>query len=237
MEKRGISHIDVVLSFVIFIVAVGFALFFFNPGDNTRLIDTTLDYSFREISQNTSTEIETYSVILDNSLMIADSAGTIAINFSGTTGMTRVESYDGLVLESTNDGSFVYVNSPSGWANIDFIFVEFGDEFNESSVFGPHDTNYYEIGSSNVRKVISESELLDLNSSYYNDYRGLKSQKNFNLPGRINFGFSLIFDDGSLIIAERVIPAGLEVFSRTERVEVLRVNGETQYADLMVKLW
>ena len=234
MEKRGISHVEVILSFVLFIVAVGAALYFFNPGSGSRLIESSLTYAFREISQNTSTKIETFSVVLNNDEITGN---VIAINFSGIEGKTRVETYDGTVLESNNDGKLVHVSAAS-FVNIDFIFVKFGEEFDESTISGgAYNESYYAIGSSNIKEVISEKKFLELNESYYEDYAGLKGERKFNLPPRINFGFSLIFAESDLIAAEKNIPAGLEVYSETQRVEVLRKDGGVNFADLTVKVW
>ena len=66
------------------------------------------------------------------------------------------------------------------------------------------------------------------------DYFALKEQ--FNLPGRVNFGFSFEFDNKT-ISSEREIPSGLDVFSKVDRVEVLRENGEVEYADFTIKVW
>ena len=84
--KRGISHIEVVLSFLIFAVAVGFALFFFSPANSTRLIETTLDYTFREISDRTGTTLEIYSVIVNGSnpdIPLPPHLNTITIEIRG----------------------------------------------------------------------------------------------------------------------------------------------------------
>ena len=62
----------------------------------------------------------------------------------------------------------------------------------------------------------------------------------------MNFGFKLDFDngDGEDVIAGEVsgIPKGVEVFSRRERVEVLRKSsgnsgGNIEFADLVVRIW
>ncbi|MBU0466598.1 MAG: hypothetical protein KJ718_05445 [Nanoarchaeota archaeon] len=234
--KRGLGHVEVILSFVLFIVAVGFALYFFNPAGGDRLVESSLTYAFREISQNTSVGVETFSVVINNS-EIPTSTNMIVLEFSGIEGKTRVETYDGDVLESLHEDEFIYVSS-GDWNSIAFVFVMFGEEFEETDgLSGTHDANYYEVGSSNLKEVISEKRFLVLNQTYYKDYLTLKGEEQFNLPDMANFGFSLVFDENDFIIAEKEIPAGLEVFSETERVEVLRDNGNIIFADLIVKVW
>ncbi|MBU0976833.1 MAG: hypothetical protein KKD18_00270, partial [Nanoarchaeota archaeon] len=118
-------------------------------------------------------------------------------------------------------------------------FVRFNEEFGEDQAVGEvvHNASWYRLGSSEKRAMISAKKFKLLNYSYYADYRDLKSQENFNLPDRADFGFSLMFDNGDGIVAENTIPADFEVFSDSKRVEVLREDGSTVFADLVVKVW
>ena len=67
MEKRGIGHLEVILSFIIFIAAVGFALYFFSPTNGNRLGDSSLTYTLDEVEKNASSDILIYSVKVNNS--------------------------------------------------------------------------------------------------------------------------------------------------------------------------
>jgi hypothetical protein len=237
MKKRGISHVEIILSFVLFVVAVGFALYIFSPGGGSRIAESSLDYSFIEIMRNTSTPVETFSVIINKS-EIRESL--IALNFSGVSGNTSVETYGGENLDSSRFGDLVIVEGlPStGWSTIDMIYISFGKEFDEDGLAHTSvNESYYSIGSSVSQKIISEKNFLSLNSTYYSNYSQLKGRNQFNLPQRVDFGFSLIFEGNDSIIAEKKIPAGLESFSETRRVEVLRTNGDIVFADLIVKVW
>src|SRR3989344_2949597 len=98
MNKKGMSHVEIILSFVIFITAVGFALYFFNPGDSDRLVESSLTYAFTEISENTSLEIKIFTVLIKHDNPINENS--IAFNFSGIGEETRVETYEGVLLNS-----------------------------------------------------------------------------------------------------------------------------------------
>lgn len=234
MQKRGISHVEVIISFVLFVTAIGFGLYFFNTGDSTRLVDSVMAYSFREIEQNTTSQVEIFSVKINKNLV---SSGAIGMNFDGVDGNVRAQNYDGDSLNSFRAGNLVYVASQS-WANNDFIYVIFSDEFeNGASLSGESNPALYEIGSSEVKKVISEKKFIELKKAYDLDYTGLKDQDNFNIPKRADFGFSIVFDDGRKISAEKEIPSGFDVFSENKRVEVLREDGSIVFADLVVKVW
>jgi hypothetical protein len=236
-RKRGISHVEVVMSFMIFIVAVGFALYFFNPGDSDRLVESSLTYAFREIYKNASVGVETFSVKI-NASEIPAGTDVIALNIPGVKGNAVVENYDGEIFESMKQGDLVFVKSEVGWASEEFIFVRFSEDF-VNGVVSPAVLNegYYELGSSNFKEVVSEKKFLLLNETYYSDYLALKGKGNFNLPERVNFGFSLVFDEADSINSEVEIPSGFEVFSDTERIEVVRADGKIAFADLLVKVW
>jgi len=234
MDKRGISHVEIILAFVIFVAVVGFALYFFNPGDSTRLVETSLEYAFREISQNTSIPIETFSVVIDSAAIVGDN---ISLNFSGIDGNVRVEEYNGTVLNSSHVGDLVHVQA-ADWSAIELIFVMFGEEFYETpSLIENHNETYYEIGSSNMKDVLSEERFRSLVDAYDHDYFALKGEDHFNLADRANFGFSLEFDDGSSIDAQKDILSGLDVFVEAQRIEVLREDGDIVFSDLVVKVW
>lgn len=237
MKKRGVSHIEVILAFVIFVAAVGFGLYFFNTGDSTRVVDATLTYALRELEQNTSTPIEVFLVNVSGSLI----TNPLAINFSGVGGNVSVETYDGRMLSSSRSGmggEIVYVSSPN-WGRENIIYVLFGEEFQDDGIAPSSQLNYsyYKIGSSETRELVSEKKFKKLGEAYRTDYKGLKNRDNFNLPERADFGFSLIFDDGNSIVFENKIPDNFEVFSETKRVEVLREDGSRIFANLIVKVW
>lgn len=245
MKKRGMSHIEIVLSFILFVTTVGFALYFFSPLNSSRLIESSLDYSFREISKNVTVGLETFSVMINNQTIseAENSASSPSINPLEIMipdvepgWESRVRVYNGGYLDSRRMGDSVHILSPYGWGNINLIIVEFNEEFSPDTVNpGQYHDSYFEISSSNFREVVSEKRFLDLNESYYADYIELK--KSFNLPSRVNFGFSLVFNNGDLISAQREIPSSLEVFSESRRLYVLRKDGELSYADIVVWVW
>ena len=65
MFKRGLSHIEFVISFIIFIGFLVFAFVFFNPLQSNRTIESTLDYAWLEVSEEARDVAETYSVSID----------------------------------------------------------------------------------------------------------------------------------------------------------------------------
>jgi len=71
--------------------------------------------------------------------------------------------------------------------------------------------------------------------SYFSDYSNLK--KEFNLPNRIEFGFRVVFNDGSEITALNEIPKEVDVLSKNDRVEIVNSSGTKEYAEMSVIVW
>jgi len=233
------KHIEIILSFLIFVTAVGFALYFFSPGEGTRLIDSSLTYSFREISQNTSVIVESFSVVLDYGV-VPQETGTIGIRVGSENSerKSRVER-DDVELSSQRSGENVFVQLEDAAARPggkEILLVELSEDFDEESVGGAEvDESFYDISSSGEEKIISERRIQMLRQSYSADYQGLK--EDFNLPNRVNFGFELVLPDGQRIEADREESGGFEIFAETKRVEILLENGDRAFGDLRVRLW
>jgi hypothetical protein len=247
MDKRGLSHIEVLLSFLIFMGFVIFSLYFFSPARTSTLVNSSLSYTLREIKENVTVEIESFSVSLELSAYEEDVF--VKIDFSEVDGNknSRIEDVNGIFVESEKEESSGYVrfrigdvyNSDTGKG---FAVFRFSEEYSEGSVTGAIlvvEEEEYEIISSEKIEFLSEKKLRDLGDLYLeNDqgYNGLISA--FNLPERANFEFVIEFEDsGRNIVAERPRPPGVEVFSDLERVEILNINGEIEFADLIVRVW
>ena len=219
-----------IMSFVLFLGFIGFAFYFFSPFQSGRTLDSSLDYAFDEVVGATETTLESYSIVLGSEY------GGDHITISGSLGgKLMVVNREGVQLEhyglAGNDICFIYLDR--------FITIHFNEEFSTEPGGCSFliDDDDFDISSSENKSVISRNKMLYLNNSYYDDYSPLK--EDFNLPGRIDFGFSLIFDEGDnleSIVGENEIPTNLEVISKEDRVEVVTENGIV-FADLVVKVW
>lgn len=249
MNKRGLNHIEIMLSFLIFIGFVVFALYFFSPFQTSKLVETSIDYAFREIIKNTTTEIDTYSVKMDltgqsGQLRIKDEdlgidIGTKNLIFKNNTGSlidSSIQSGTGgpsikwIVFDSTS-----VINSMDPTNSIAIFLLN--EEFPVGTINGGTQLSRDKITilSSDKEKYLSEKKFLALNNSYYANYQGVK--EHFNFPSRANFEFTLKFDSNDLIETKRNIPEGVEIYTDTQRVEVFRIDRTTKFADLIVKVW
>lgn len=237
---KGISHIEVMLSFLIFIGFIIFALYFFNPVKTSRLVESSMSYVFNDIEKYSSIELESYSVSLEN----LGSFGNVIFIGWGTpldnVGV-RVENYLGEEIPSKKNGGRIHFEKTKvsyGAGTGGFVKISLSEDiepYSGSVSDGEDFSGNYEIASSNTVKLISEKKIKILENEYSANYPLLKEK--FNLPGRVEFGFSLSIDEAVIVETENKIPENAEIFSDNKKVEVLKGTGEVVFADLAVKIW
>lgn len=230
-SKRGAGHIEFILSMVLFIGVVGFVLFFFRPGDSSRTIESSLAYGFDEVAKNSSVVLDSYSVKIEG-VVLNDK---ILIELPNTAGkVSRVANEGGAVLKSEVASSGVNFE-PNNMGGETFFIIKLSEDFIPSAKpTGNLGSATYEVSSSTSSNIVSEKRIKELNKSYEADYEEVKER--FNLPG-VEFSFSLVFADDDKIEGVKEIPSGLEVYSDSKRIEVLRENGKTKFADLVLRVW
>ncbi|MGV8142869.1 MAG: hypothetical protein ACP5NS_04550 [Candidatus Pacearchaeota archaeon] len=228
LKKRGLGHVEAVLTLVIFIGFLVFAFTFFSPFRASRTLTSTLDYSWREIEDSTSETLEKYSIVTDPLAPVL-----VSIAIAGTNLNATAINSSGKAIPSFTDNLGVHFQKPID----NFVELHYSTEFTQGApmtgaILTP---NLYTISSSDSKKIRFESLFLKLNNTYYSNYTGVKKQ--FNLPNRVQFGFEVIFSDGYRIEAYQNIPEGVEVVAKTDKIEIVRINGVSEYAEVRTRVW
>lgn len=230
------EHVEVILAFVLFIGFLMFGIYFFNPLDSDRVLDSSLFYAIDEVVTNASGSLLTYGISLNESISGAAQNVSFPLSRDEISGEGFfVESFDGTQLVSSYSGGVLLVSRN----NSEFFYVRFGD-FNPLSVSVPNAHALtkglnYSISSSDQSSPLSELRLLALNQSYYEDYDSIRTS--FNLPRRIDFAVEIIFNSSYEIDMTRPVPAGFDVVAKSERREIVLRNGRVVFADLSVRVW
>jgi hypothetical protein len=231
MKKRGAGNIEFILSFVMFAGFVVAALYLFNPVKDIGSMDSARAYVFDTISKNASIKLDSHSIKV---ISMTARQGVVGIELAGfPERKVRAEDYYGKKLDAYKSGTSVYVRS----GGKDFMVLKFAEDFEESAPFTRRaiDPSEYQIASSISGEVLSEKRIIQLNESYWKDYAFLK--KALGIPSNVDFSFSLEFSNGNAIKAERAAAVRREVFSETRMLEVLKKDGTSEFAYLMVKIW
>ncbi len=231
--KRGSSHIEIILAFILFAGFIGFSLYFFSPTNTRRLVDTNLIYAFDEIRKNASVDVDFYSIKINSDTPPTPDKIKIDLGNIEENKKSYVEDIDGGKLDSYKAGQYVNIDR----RDRGFVYLLLSEDIApDEAIDGIFNSKYYTIASSNTKYILSEKRMEDLNKTYYSDYLNLKKER-FNLPDRVNFGDELKFNDGTFIKMEKQIPEGLDVYSNSKRIEVIRKNNKIEFADLVVKVW
>lgn len=236
MSKRGISHIEMILAFVLFTGAVGFAMYFFGPWNGNGLVETSFKYIYGEIVDETNVKVFTFNVKLN---IFEITGNIVAVNISGLDANLVPATFSGggvkLNSNRSSGADIIYIDSGGDWSGKEFITIRFSEDFESDEVESVVlDDNLYFISSSGVEEKLSEKKLDELAQRYSDDYYGVK--ENLNLPKRADFRFLVNMTDRE-ITATRDAPEGLEVFSQEKEVEVVRAQGEVEFASLTVSVW
>lgn len=240
MKKRGIGHIEVILSFILFIGAVGFAIFYFVPQGAVQR-DLSEDKIVDSIIQNISTNVVSYSVYI-NATSIGGSKLEITIPDSNMNFIVESVSDGPLETIRTSAGKFCIKKTPA-WSSAhssdrDFLYIKFSEDFDVSTSSGcsspSSDPSYFKIASRDVEKIPSARKILKLNESYYTNYQDLKNY--FGIKATNDFGFTFVFANQQIVDAQNEIPEGLEVYSTEQKIKVVRDN-KIEYGELTVRTW
>lgn len=227
------GHIEMILAFILFVGFLFFGLYFFNPLSADRLLDSSADYAVREIVQNVSGDTTMYSVVINSTDPAVIGIPLVAFQAPPQNAFLVLNSA-GTVLDSETQGATLTFDR----GNERFVRVISGTFDAQTSSVGTAITlnsGNYTISSTEVKSFAYERALELLKTRYDADYVDLK--KDFNLPGRVDFSFAVMFSETKNITGYQEVPAGLEAVARQQRIEILMNNGTVQFADLIVRVW
>ena len=222
MEKRGSAHVEMMIAFGIFIAFVAFLLIYIRPYENKTISDTVL----MTLKENFENEVYTN---LEKVFVKVNDSGCFEIDVSDfvATGNSRVvEGVSKTEVESGISGgvvSFVAGGAGEGY----YIFVS--EEFSPSSTCDGFETGY-ELGSSMLKKVVSNNSLVNLKDKYENDYDNLKAS--FGIPAGIDF--AIVSGD---YVLEKNIPESVDVIAKSFVYEVLDSGGGLVAREFVFKAW
>lgn len=228
MNKRGISHVEVIFAFVLFITFVAGAIYFINPTRSDQSGEIASRYALDSIITNASSSLIRYSfVVKDNSPNIVKFE--LSSSYSGLNAIAKTEAGD--LLRSKRAGNEVYVDLNSN----NFTNIELSDAFdsNNSDIKGGQPSKY-DVASITSEKVISEKKIYDLEESYYSDYSEMKND--LGIPTGNDFSFYLIYDENNKIEANSN-STGISRYAYERNVKVAKANGQIKFGVLRVLVW
>lgn len=235
-NKKGAGHVEVVVSFVIFISLVSFLLIAFKPLKIfSRVSNANMDITEEVILKKISSELSVLSIGLDSAIEAGE-----CFYIKDTSNLTQervvIKDENRYRIEARKENSKVYFKS----SGKNFYKIYSSEEFSENSfdisgcvILTEED---YVLGVPRSYGVVLDSKLKELNESYYADYSAFKEE--IGLKNDFNLIVRNISGSNEIIFKSEIYkPSGVEIVARDVPIEVLDSGGELKPYILNIQVW
>ena len=235
-SKRASGHIEIVLSFVIFI---SFIIFLFSvfPVYQTKKSEVGLDSAERGIINFTSVSVNYFSLVLE------ESAGCFSYPSQDLSSKIIVRNFEGVRVNAKSLGGIWYIKDAG---NGNFYGIYYSSEFSEEGYDAFDQTEgcddlagqdiSYRVGLARTDNLISYDKAVNLTYRYNLNYGELKG--NFSLPAGENFGFGINDLKGKIILnTSNKRPERTTVLSRNKPIQMVYQNGTYVFGMLNTQTW
>ena len=228
--KKGLSHVEVIISFLIFISFVLFLFFVLNPTKHIQA-SPNIDNIISKFNEKTAVQ-------LDEITLKGNTAGCVVVPLSFTNvnppAKVIAKKSSGLKIDAKSDSGNIYVQGGDT-----FYKILSSSAFSEStfSTIGcvPLNPADYNFGLHITRNITSLAQLASFEAMYDVSYAQVKSS--LGIGNNFEFAFK-VFKDGSEVISatqRRVIRTG--IFIKHVPIIIAESNGELKTASLRIELW
>jgi len=238
-SRKGVSTIEMIVSFTIFLAFVIFLIAYLNPVRTTDISGALLDSAEAGIDNATQTSLVEMPVALPeggtsgcfeipnpfnltgasiSNMFIEDSQGRYA-NFA------IVHNYN-LTIQGTSSSEKIY-----------YIYFSEDETTNDAHTLSCSSPFIkYSFSVPRLKVYYSYSKLKAFNKTYFNDtiYNSMKTQ--FNLPGTYNFGLRIYNSTSTIMEIMRQKPE--KVIVKAREIPIQLMHGKTtEYAQMSVQVW
>jgi hypothetical protein len=253
MRKRGMSHLEIILGFFLFIGAVVLGVTYARPFGKEAMPAAESQKILDEISGFASTTVEIYTAIVYSGSMTIDNR-TLTLNLSlspDDNRTARVENASGSLIPAKH----VLPNTPlAALKGTESVFVNWtrnGKAIkiylgNEIPAYFPDSVDlddkqiawnpkFYNLSSVYSESVFLESKMQELTMQYASDYEGMKNA--LKVPATVDFNFKFTLDSGEIYEGQKNSTRRAEVFSYSISKDTLKNNSRRVGGKLEVNTW
>lgn len=224
MNKRGQGHIEMIISFTLFVGFVIFILLFLRP--STKSAEVSLNSIENALKDNLETDLSYFSI---------QSNGESCFCFTNSEynipGNIVVVNQEKERVDSEKKGDAICIKADGKR----FFYVYSSDEFSDGRIdCSPH-TITPEFGQLRQIKAISNNALEEMAEKHAADYDSLKNEL-----GIVYYDFSIKFVDSTgqeIISMDKTPPLGRPVYSRDVPVQIVYDNGDITYGIMKIFAW
>lgn len=225
-SKKAVSHIEIILSFVIFAGFVTFIFSVFNPFSVREASELHLNIVERAIKDFISLKIELLALRLNQT---PDKCFYFNYTFESN---IIVKNEKDEFVDASNNGKNTYIDNKG-----EFFYIYSCEIFEEQAVNYPEciKIENYTLGLHKDYEMVSYDKLVELKNYYENNYSALK--ESFKIPENEDFLFSVSDTLGSIeLTTEKTIPR-TRVSARNVPIQLAYKNGTFRYAILNIQTW
>ncbi len=234
-KKRGISHIEVIISFIIFVGFLVFFIYFLNPFEIKKLDEVLIDSLEREIRMNLSTNVTYFSIYVPDGNINTDTSDYDCFAIEKIyPSRVIVKDENGDNIPATISGGKLYIGALEGFYEIYFSenLQEVSYSLGDCKLLSEES---YDTGLIVKKRFVSLRKAQNLFDAYIEDYESTKN--NLNLPAKNNFAFILRTLDEELVKADKQKSEQISVLARDIPVEIIKQDAEILQGILNIQVW
>lgn len=244
MKKKGVSHVEYIVAFLLFFGFIAAMLSFFRPIERFSSTKDVLPRAESEFAEAASVPITSISLIVDESL--ASDVGAYVkfpTNLADTNDRKGlwVENYEGRNITAyEGDGEIFFLLSDdlfSGGNGYVRIHISEGIFSNGETFTGSAEnaSDFLKVSFIDENVVLSEKKIQEIQEQYGNNYLALK--ETLGILSSTDFGFRVDFSDGTSLQGRKKISEQIPVYADVSRKEILRRDGSRVFAEVRVEVW
>jgi len=238
-SKRSQSHVEMIVSFVLFVGFVVFLLLMFNPQKYISLGYGSIDEVQTSLMKNISVDYNYTSVILTSTTVLSPSTCFKVDSIAGINGAIAVKDMNGVLTYSRNESNWIIIMAVDSQR---FYGIYSSDFFSElptqcssmvDIVFLTKPQNY-STGILTTKSAVLYENIEELNKSYYLDYEGLKK----NLGIKNDFSFRIRRNETDILfdtVSEQ--PQNINILSREIPFLSINKTGSTENLFINLGVW
>lgn len=215
-NKKSQAHVEMIISFVLFIGAIVFIFIFLNPVAQPKLTTSMMNEIKKTVIQNMSSNIGKLSIVTNE------------------TGVG--ECYNFNPADYSNDNYLEIQDDPIYLRKYTIIFSDIFDTSYAPKKNNDCDPENYTIGTYTEESIINYDKISETKVSYESDYNSLKKSSGINYDFSFNFRNLNRVEISELSVSKN-IPLGTERDSKDILVRVIDDSGNIQELILNIRAW
>jgi hypothetical protein len=229
MNKRGVSTVEIIVSFTIFLAFVLFILVYVNP-IKPNISSSLLANLQTGLDKNAMSDLREVPLITSG---VPTRCIKVPLPFNITQGNISVKALNDVIIPHAVSGSY-----PGGYLYIknttDTLYrIIQSDEIDKTDTALSGCGFPYTLSVERDERLFSYKKLVDINNSYYNSYSNLKEQLNYPITS----DFEIIISNADVnFTMNRTIPSGVQIKAKQYPIQILK-NDIKEDATIALIVW